>query len=69
MSFAKTADFFKMEFEKLLSNAVMLGNGNIRQNVISSGELVTEFTLTAEKQTQQFTGIAINKMITMRRAN
>lgn len=60
----RQAEFFKNEFEKLLCNAVMLSNGVIRQKVLDSGEIVTEFTLKAEKQTECFTGISIDKSIT-----
>lgn len=60
----KKLSFFQKEFEKLLCRAVSLSNGIISSNVINSGELVTEFTLSAEKQTKHFTGIAIDKDIT-----
>ncbi|MBQ8209331.1 MAG: DUF2935 domain-containing protein [Clostridia bacterium] len=61
---AKQAEFFKNEFEKLLCDAVMLSDGVVRQKVLDSGEIVTEFTCEAEKQTECFTGIAIDKAIT-----
>lgn len=66
VEFAKKADFYKNEFEKLLSCAVSLGNGIVGENVLNSGEIVTEFTDLAEKQTQKFTGIQINGDITRR---
>lgn len=62
--FPKRADFFKKEFEKLLCRAIELGDGIISREVLCSGEIVTDFTLLAEKQTECFTGIAINKMLT-----
>lgn len=62
--FARRAEYYKNEFENLLLRCVKLSNGMIRENVLHSGELVTEFTLCAEKQTEQFTGIAINTQIT-----
>lgn len=65
-AFSKKAMFFKREFETLLSQAVMLGNGVVSRDVLCSGEVVTEFTALAEKQTQQFTGIPINQEITAR---
>lgn len=64
-SFSSKAEFYKKEFEKLLSYAVTLG-GIARKEVLCSGEIVTEFTALAEKQTEAFTGIAINKEITER---
>lgn len=65
-NFANQAEFYKNEFEKLLFRSVMLSNGIVSQEVLSSGEVVTEFTAMAEKQTENFTGIAINKEITHR---
>ncbi|MBQ7288365.1 MAG: DUF2935 domain-containing protein [Clostridia bacterium] len=65
-SFSNKAEYFKSEFENLLSQAVTLSNGNISSEVLNSGELVTEFTSLAERQSEAFTGIAINKGITQR---
>lgn len=65
---AKEADSFKQEFEKVLSRAVTLGDGVVGRRVLSFGELITEFTSRAEKQTQRFTGISINRNITAREA-
>lgn len=62
--FAKKAEFYKNEFENLLLVAVRVGNGIISQKTLCSGEIVTEFTSRAERQTQEFTGISINNMIT-----
>lgn len=64
--FSKQAEFYKREFEKLLSQAVSLSGGLVSCEVLDSGELVTEFTALAEKQTERFTGIAINQEITGR---
>lgn len=65
-SFGNKAEYFKKEFECLLSQAVALANGNVCREVLSSGELITEFTAEAERQSEAFTGIAINKDITHR---
>lgn len=65
-SFSNRAEYFKSEFENLLSQAVALSNGNISNEVLNSGELFTEFTPLAERQSEAFTGIAINKSITQR---
>ncbi|MCI7804514.1 MAG: DUF2935 domain-containing protein [Oscillospiraceae bacterium] len=66
VGFSEKAEFFKKEFEKLLGNAVTLGNGLICEKVLHSGEIVTEFTAAAERQTEKFTGIPIDKSITNR---
>ena len=55
-SLANEAEFYKNEFENLLSDTVDVSNGIIRSNVLNSGEIVTDFTLETEKQTQNFTG-------------
>lgn len=63
-AFSKKAEFYMKEFDKLLCQAVTLGNGIIGNEVLCSGEVVTEFTALAEKQTERFTGIPINREIT-----
>lgn len=63
-SFAREAEFFKREFERVLRQALFLGDGIISQEVGCSGEIVTEFTARAERQTQRFTGIAIDSELT-----
>ena len=68
-SFSAKAEFYKNEFEKLLNRAVTLSNGRISGKVLNSGEIVTEFTFTAERQTEKLTGIPINSNITKRELN
>lgn len=63
-NFSEKAEHFKCEFEKLLCDAVKMSNGIVSQCVLRSGELVTEFTALAEKQTERFTGINIDNEIT-----
>lgn len=64
-SFSKEADNFKVQFENILLNAVRVSNGIVSGDVLSSGEIITEFTLSAEKKTQNLTGISINQSITI----
>ncbi len=64
--FSNKAEFYKNEFEKLLCQAVTLSEGIISREVLCSGELVTKFTASAEKKTEAFTGISINRGITGR---
>lgn len=59
----KKADWFKEQFEELLKDAVNLSEGRISDCVLESGELVTEFTIPAEKQTSRLSGIAIDSGI------
>lgn len=62
--YINTAEFYRREFEALLRCAVLLSDGIVGRSVLSSGEIVTEFTAIAESQTQCFTGIPIDKEIT-----
>ena len=57
-AFSNQAEIYKNEFEKLLCETVALSNGAVSPDVLNSGEVVTEFTALAEKQTECFTGIA-----------
>lgn len=63
-SFAKRAEWFKMQFEQLLADTVSISNQAVCEKVLTSGEIVTDYTLGAEKQTSCFTGIGINTKIT-----
>ena len=62
--YSKTARQFKEIFEGILSSAVHLGNGIVSPAVISSGEIVTDFTLGMEQKTTNFTTIPIDTAIT-----
>ncbi|MGN0638026.1 MAG: DUF2935 domain-containing protein [Huintestinicola sp.] len=64
--FAARAEHYKNEFERLLSRAVSLADGIIGESILSSGEIVTEFTAAAERQTEKLTGIPIDSGITDR---
>lgn len=64
--FSKKAEFFMKEFEELLSQAVVLSNGIVSEEVLCSEEVITEFTSLAEKQTECLTGIPIDCEITAR---
>lgn len=64
--FSARAEFFMNEFECLLSQVVALSNGIVGEDVLCSGEVITEFTALAEDQTQCLTGISIDKSITAR---
>ena len=59
----KKADWFKEQFEELLRDAVEIGEGRIGGCILKSGELLTEFTIPAEKRTACLSGIAIDSEI------
>ena len=63
-AFSEKAEQFKCEFEKLLCDAVKLANGIVSRQALFAQEFFTEFTAHAEKQTERFTGIAIDGSIT-----
>ncbi|MGI6413190.1 MAG: DUF2935 domain-containing protein [Syntrophomonadaceae bacterium] len=60
------ADEFRMDFEKLLEQAVKLADGNVSRVVLNSGEVVTNKTILAEKQTQFLSGIPFDTALTQR---
>ena len=63
---SKEADSYKVSFEKLLLDTLKVSDGRIRESVIDSEEIFTEYTLNAEKKTSYYTGIDINSKITLR---
>lgn len=51
------ADAFKNEFTTLLSRAILLSDGVIPFETLDSNEIITKYTMDAEKATQFATGI------------
>ena len=68
LSFSEKADFYQKGFEELLRDTISLAGGVVGRDILKSGEVVTEFTAWAERQTECFTGIPIDKEITSRSA-
>lgn len=66
---ANEGEKFLRKFEFLLSRAINLSNRVVRECVLNSGEVVTEFTDRAERQTQKFTGTFIDRSLTARTMN
>lgn len=64
--FSEEAETYKRGFEQLMCQALNLSGGFISRQVLTSGELITEFTANAERQTECLTGISIDKDITTR---
>lgn len=60
----KKADWFRQEFEALLRDTVELSQCRVCADILRSEELVTEFTLPAERQTERLSGVAIDSSIT-----
>lgn len=65
-SYSEKAKQFKKGFENLLNEAVSLSGGVVREAVLESGEILTDFTALAERQTENLTGIPISSAITAR---
>lgn len=64
MEYRKKADWFREQFERALEQTVRLADGMVSEDVLSSGEVFTEFTEMAERQTRKLTKIPINVRIT-----
>ena len=60
----RRADFFRRQFEDLLGRIVQMSNRMVSGNVLQSEEIVTCYTVDAERKTNNLTGIPINTMIT-----
>ena len=60
------AVYWQNVFAELLSRTVSLADGLISEGVARSGELVTNLTYPAERQTEFLTGIPIDSTITLR---
>ena len=56
-NFTQRADVFRMEFEKLLKESIILSDGVVDPRILQSGEVITPYTLNAELVTEFYTGI------------
>lgn len=63
---AREGEHLLRRFEALLSRTIALSDHVVRRKVLDSGEIVTEFTDCAERQTQRLTGTFINRELTAR---
>lgn len=66
---ASEADRFKQQFEQLLAAAIRLSNASVSKEALASGQYYTRFTDEAERIMQQFTGISINRGLTLMETN
>lgn len=62
--YRKRAEWFREQFEESLMRTVQLSDGIVGEEVLDSGEIVTEFTRKAEMQTKVLAGIPIDVRIT-----
>ena len=64
INFTQRADELRVEFDRLLRDVVLLSDGVVSKSALKSGEVITEFTLEAEKVTEFYSGIDIPTDIT-----
>lgn len=57
------ADALRQQFEELLEDVVAISDGRVNRPILNSNELVTEFTISAEKMTERLSGVPINMKI------
>lgn len=60
----EATEYFRQQFEILLTEVIKLSNGRVNSPILKSNELFTEFTLDAEEKTECLSGITVNKEIT-----
>lgn len=60
------AESIKIEFTKLLTETITIADGLIRPEVIISGELVTKYTIDAERISEYYSGINLDKEVSNR---
>lgn len=63
------ADHFRMEFDRLLAEVISLSNGVVSSEVLLSGEVITPFTLKAERASAYYTGVNIAVNLTEAESN
>ena len=63
------ADYFRLEFENLLREVVEIASGRVNESILNSKELVTEFTVPAERRTEALSGVPIDSRITQQEMN
>lgn len=63
--YTQEANMFRREFDNLLREVILLSDGVISHEVLTSGEVVTPYTLDAEKASSFYTGVNIPIELTM----
>lgn len=64
-SFAQQADMFKTQFTQFMKEVLPLANGVLSEEVVKSGELITDKTMRSEQVSQELSGIFIDTSITI----
>lgn len=63
--YTQKANMFRREFDNLLSEVILLSDGVVSNEVLNSGEVVTPYTMDAEKASSFYTGVNIPLELTM----
>lgn len=63
------ADWFRQQFEDLLRDTLRISDGRINRCVAESNELVTEFTIPAEKRTECLSGVPFDTKLSAQAQN
>jgi hypothetical protein len=61
---SEEANSYRMEFDKLLEEAIYLSNGVVGNSVLKSGEVFTPYTQKAEEVSSYYTGVKIPRVLT-----
>lgn len=67
--FTQRADDFRVALDSMMNDVVALSNGVVNQDVLDSGEVITPYTLQAERATIYYTGVQLATRITQAEAN
>ncbi len=68
-NFMQQADAFRRKFDRLLSEVISISNGVVSPDVLSSGEVFTQYTLNAEMASSYLTGVQIPTNLTQAEMN
>lgn len=63
-NYAQKAETFRKEFDRLLWDVVSVSDGVVSPDVLTSGEIFTQYTIDAEMASSYYTGITIPSEIT-----
>jgi len=67
-SYTQKADAFRKAFDGLLAETISLSNGVVSPDIIQSGEVLTQYTLNAERLSAYYTGVPIQTNLTQAEA-
>lgn len=63
-NYSNQANALRLDFDKLLMNTISLSKGLVNPMVLQSGEVITPYTLEAEKASSFYTGVNLQTSIT-----